>query len=142
MAEERWRSADKLGETLLCLTPGCKGEAQAKTGRRAFCLECRVRRGTAWPDGTVRNGGGGRRDKAHQQRQADGRFAPSPTTTPEPAGTSANGVGIYERRALELVSAARTVDAALAVYGSAKLALDEALKAFGEARERLPTSAA
>jgi hypothetical protein len=44
--------ADELAKTYDCKTPGCTGEARSKTGRHAYCLACRVNRGTALPDGT------------------------------------------------------------------------------------------
>lgn len=109
--------AHDVTKTYDCKTPGCTGEAKSATGRHAYCLHCRVVRGTALPDGTPLPG------------TLEG--APSRRRKGKPLGP-------FEERALVLLAAARGLDLAIMRWRLAKPALDQAVQAWREALEQLP----
>lgn len=91
-----------------CRTPGCEGEARAKSGRNAYCLPCRVTRGTALPDGTP----------IEAKRQVTSRRRRD------------RPLGPFEERAAELLDAARSLDLAVERYRLARPALEQAVTAW------------
>lgn len=113
-----------------CRTPGCPGEAKAKAGRHAFCVDCQVKRGTRRPDGSV----------------ISGRLPTSPGSRTN--RDRATAYGAYEAKALELVTAGRALDAAIVAHEAARerwleaeAALPQALEAWRETLERLAVPA-
>lgn len=100
--------AHDVTKTYDCKTPGCTGEAASKTGRHAYCLPCRVNRGTALPDGTPIE------TQSH---------VVSPRRKIEPLGP-------FEERALVVLDAARHLDLAVERYKLARPALDQAVTAW------------
>jgi hypothetical protein len=113
-------SAQELVKTFNCKTPGCEGEARSSTGRHAYCLTCRVHRGTALPDGTPIEAQRPRTPGSGKRREAKGAHGP------------------FESAALELAVAGRSLDFAIAQYQLAKPALKLAAEAWREALEQLP----
>lgn len=110
--------AHDVTKTYDCKTPGCTGEARSKTGRHAYCLPCRVARGTALPDGSPIESNRpivSRRRKAHPQ-------------------------GPFEERALVVLDAARHLDLAVERYKLARPALEQAVTAWRGAIAQLPTT--
>jgi len=124
--------AHELTRSFDCRTPGCDGEAKAKSGRFAYCVSCQVRRGTALPDGTPIIGRpipnapgsrvGGKRPKRPPRAREGGHPTPKARTT-----------GLYEARASVLLRAARELDQALEAYRAAKPALEEAVRGYRSA---------
>jgi hypothetical protein len=108
-------SAHELTQSYDCKTPGCTGEASSRTGRHAYCLTCRVARGTALPDGTPIEA------KPHViSRRRQGK----PT-------------GPFETSVLELLDAARHLDLAVERYKLAGPALEQAIAAWRDVLGRV-----
>jgi hypothetical protein len=101
-------SGHELAKTYDCRTPGCTGEARSKTGRHAYCDECRIVHGTAWPDGAPIES----KSQAVSKRR------------------KGKPLGPFEERALALVDAARHVDLMVARYKLARPALETAVAAW------------
>lgn len=104
-------SADEAARTYDCKTPGCTGEASSRTGRHAYCLSCRVARGTALPDGTP----------IEAKPQTISRRRKGKPTGP------------FEERVLGLLDAARHLDLAVERYRLAGPQLEQAVAAWKEA---------
>jgi hypothetical protein len=102
-------SGHELAKTYDCQTPGCTGEARSRTGRHAYCTECRIARGTALPDGSPIE------SKIHvTSRRKKGRaFA-----------------GSFEARVYGLLDAARNLDLQIKRYRLARPALEQAVAAW------------
>src|SRR2546426_3976528 len=101
-------SGHELAQTFDCQTPGCRGEARSKTGRHAYCAECRISRGTALPDGSPIE------SKIHvTSRRKKGRAA-----------------GPFEERVYGLLDAARNLDLQVERYRLARPALENAVAAW------------
>lgn len=109
------QSAHDLSQTFDCKTPGCAGSARSRTGRHAYCLPCRVRRGTALPDGTPIEA----TSKALSRRRKD------------------KAIGPFEHRALALVEAGRNLDLQVERYRLARPGLEQAAAAWCEIVEQL-----
>ena len=104
-------SADEATRTYDCKTPGCTGEARSRTGRHAYCLPCRVARGTALPDGTP----------IEAKPQTISRRRKGKPTGP------------FEERVLGLLDAARHLDLAVERYKLAGPQLEQVAAAWREA---------
>jgi hypothetical protein len=101
-------SGHELAKTYDCKTPGCTGEARAKTGRHAYCDACRIARGTALPDGSPIE------SKIH-------------VTSGRKKGRAA---GPFEERVYGLLDAARSLDLQVERYRLARPALEQAVAAW------------
>jgi hypothetical protein len=101
-------SGHELARTFDCQTPGCTGTARAKTGRHAYCNQCRIARGTALPDGSPIE------SKIH-------------VTTRRKKGRAA---GPFEERVYGLLDAARSLDLQIERYRLARPALERAVAAW------------
>jgi hypothetical protein len=101
-------SAHEVTSTYDCKTAGCDGEARSKTGRHAYCKDCRIARGTALPDGTPIEA----TSKALSRRRKDKQLGP------------------FEERALGILEAARSLDLAVERYKLARPALEQAVGAW------------
>lgn len=133
-----WVPAGEIVKRYDCRTPGCQGEAKAPTGRNAFCLECRVRRGTALPDGTPLKTGGGQNAKATTKPATPRLDPPRVSDSPMPVVETANGRGRFESQAIQLVEAGRAVDEVLSRYAAIRPELEAALRVWREALAQLP----
>jgi hypothetical protein len=101
-------SGHELAKTYDCKTPGCTKAARSKTGRHAYCDECRIAHGTAWPDGAPIES----KSQAVSKRR------------------KGKPVGPFEERVLGLLDAARHVDLMVARYKIARPALEQAVTAW------------
>jgi hypothetical protein len=124
-------SGHEIAKTHLCKTPGCDREARAAQGRHAYCRDCQIRRGT---------------------RRADGSFISE--AIPLAPGSRhvrdlfrGDGCGPFEKSSIEVVAAARGVDALLAqiiqaqeTIRDAKARLPEAVRLWRETLERVSAS--
>src|SRR6266516_1448695 len=104
-------SGHELAKSYDCRTPGCRNTARSKTGRHAYCNECRIAHGTAWPDGSPIEAKSNAVSKRRKGRP----------------------LGPFEERALGLLDAARHVDLMLARYKLARPALETAVAAWRQA---------
>jgi hypothetical protein len=59
--------AVELAQTFDCRTPGCSGEARSKTGRHAYCLECRAAASCGGSATATRTAGASARRSAHDR---------------------------------------------------------------------------
>lgn len=129
-------SAHELTRTYDNRTPGCDGEAKANSGRFAYCIPCQVRRGTAYPDGTLIRGPipNAPGTRSGRKRKTPAKVSSQDFLAVSPVPASHNGkVGAYEAKAAALVAAARELDAALEAYKAAKPALEQAKERWREA---------
>jgi hypothetical protein len=124
-------SGHEIAKSFDCRTPGCPNEARSRSGRHAYCVDCQIRRGT---------------------RRADGSFISE--AIPLAPGSRhvrdlfrGDGVGPFEKSSIEVVAAAREVDALVAqiVAGQesirdAKARLPEAVRLWRETLERVSAS--
>ena len=127
-------SGDEAIRTYPCRTEGCAGEAKANSGRCAYCLDCMVRRGTAYADGRLVKGPvpSAPGSKAKPKRASRPRASQKPAAGPP---SSLNGSGPYETKAVTLIEAGRELDEALERYRAAKGRWREAIVALTKAPE-------
>jgi hypothetical protein len=124
-------SGHEVAKTFDCKTPGCTGEARARGGRHAYCVHCQIRRGTRRPDGSV----------------IYEAIPTSPGSRHVRDLFRGDGCGPFEQKGIDVVAAAREVDAIIAqilqaqeTISAAKARLPEAVRLWRETLERVAAS--